>query len=54
MATSKMVGEVEVDIAPHIGKDAGVVKIPVVRCSLPNCFIEAVFSVTEHLSKEEE
>jgi hypothetical protein len=48
------VGEVEVDIAPHIGKDAGRVKIPVVRCSLPNCFIEAEFSVAECLSKEEE
>jgi len=40
------VGEVEVDIAPHIGRADGRVRIPVPRCSLPNCYIEAIFSVT--------
>ena len=43
-----MVGEVEVDIAPHIAKNEGVVCIPIPRCSLPNASLGIILAIEEH------
>jgi hypothetical protein len=47
MGNGKQIGEVEVDLAPFIGKTDGKIRLPVPKCELPNTVIEAEIKLTE-------
>lgn len=45
--TGRIIGEVEVDLAPFITKTDGKIRLPIPKCELPNTVIEAEIKLTE-------
>ena len=47
MGTGRVIGEIEIDMAPLIGKTEGRQKICISKCELSNCYMEIEFKVHE-------